>query len=137
MVRRRGPFVIPGHQISSYWEFPAFALLGVACAAVTVIFQFALTGSEWVARHIPMPLWLRPAVGGAAVGLIALAYPEVLGVGYETTDAALRNNLPLAAMLVLLVAKIAATTITLASRFDGGPSRPPYIWERWPVAPSA
>ena len=113
-------FVIPGHQITSYWEFPAFALLGVACAAVAVIFQFSLIGSEWVARHIPMPLWLRPVIGGAAVGAIALAYPEVLGVGYETTDAALRNNLPLMTMLILLVAKTAATAITLASRFGGG-----------------
>ncbi|PTW58784.1 CIC family chloride channel protein [Breoghania corrubedonensis] len=113
-------FVIPAHQITSYWEFPAFALLGVTCAAVAVIFQFALTGSEWVARHISMPLWLRPVVGGAAVGTIALAWPEVLGVGYETTDAALRNNLPLVTMLVLLIAKTAATSITLASRFGGG-----------------
>ncbi len=113
-------FIIPEHQITSYLEFPAFALLGVTCAAVAVIFQFALTGTDWVARNVSMPLWLRPAVGGAAVGLIALAYPEVLGVGYETTDAALKNNLPLTVMLVLLVAKTAATAITLASRFGGG-----------------
>lgn len=113
-------FVIPAHQITSYWEFPAFALLGVTCAAVAVIFQFCLIGTDWVARHITMPIWLRPVIGGAAVGTIAIAYPEVLGVGYETTDAALRNNLPLAVMLTLLIAKTAATAITLASRFGGG-----------------
>ncbi|AXS41314.1 chloride channel protein [Breoghania sp. L-A4] len=113
-------FVIPEHQITSYWEFPAFALLGVTCAIVAVIFQFALIGTDWVARHVSMPTWTRPAVGGAAVGVIALAFPEVLGVGYETTDAALKNNLPLVLMLTLLVAKTAATAITLASRFGGG-----------------
>lgn len=54
------------------------------------------------------------------VGAIALYFPEVLGVGYETTDEALKQALPLTLMLVLIVAKTAATAITLASRFGGG-----------------
>jgi CIC family chloride channel protein len=113
-------FVIPEHQITSYWEFPAFALLGVTCAVVAILFQFSLIATDWIARHVTMPTWLRPAVGGAGVGAIAIVFPEVLGVGYETTDAALKNNLPLTLMLTLLVAKTAATAITLASRFGGG-----------------
>ncbi len=113
-------FVIPGHQITSYWEFPAFALLGLVCALVSILFQFALTGTDWVARNISMPVWLRPVTGGLAVGAIALVFPHVLGVGYEATDAALKDQLPLWLMLALLVAKTAATAITLASRFGGG-----------------
>jgi CIC family chloride channel protein len=113
-------FAIPQYQITSLLEVPAFALLGLTCAAVAVIFQFALIGTDWVARNIPMPLWLRPTIGGLAVGAIGIAYPEVLGVGYEATDAALKHQLPLATLLILLVAKTAATSITLASRFGGG-----------------
>ncbi len=113
-------FVIPGHQITSYWEFPAFALLGLVSALVAILFQFALIGTDWVARNISMPVWLRPVIGGFAVGLIALVFPDVLGVGYETTDAALKDQLPLAMLFALLFAKTAATAITLASRFGGG-----------------
>ncbi len=113
-------FVIPNYHITSYWEFPAFALLGLTSAAVAILFQFALIGTEWVARNIAFPLWFRPVIGGLAVGLIALAFPDILGVGYETTDAALKDQLPLAMLLALLVAKTAATAITLASRFGGG-----------------
>ncbi|MAZ14733.1 MAG: chloride channel protein [Ahrensia sp.] len=113
-------FVIPDHQITSYWEFPAFALLGVTCAAVAILFQFALIATDWVSRHVTSATWLRPVIGGTGVGAIAVFFPEVLGVGYETTDAALKNNLPLHLMLTLLVAKTAATAITLASRFGGG-----------------
>src|SRR5690606_3493925 len=113
-------FVIPPYQITSYWEIPAFALLGLTCAAVAILYQFALIGSDWVARNITMPLWLRPVVGGLAVGAIGIFLPEVLGVGYQATDAALKQELPLALMLGLLVAKTAATAITLASRFGGG-----------------
>jgi CIC family chloride channel protein len=44
----------------------------------------------------------------------------VLGVGYDTTDAALKDQLPIVLMFTLLFAKTAATSIALASRFGGG-----------------
>ena len=113
-------FAIPAYQITSFWEIPAFALLGVVCAAVAVIFQFCLMATDYLARNITMPVWIRPAVGGLMVGAIALVFPDILGVGYETTDAALRGELAIGLLLALLVAKTAATAITLASRFGGG-----------------
>ena len=70
--------------------------------------------------RIKMPLWLRPACGGLAVGAIAVFLPQVLGVGYDATDMALKNQWPLALLLVLIVAKTVATAITLASRMAGG-----------------
>ena len=113
-------FVIPNYAITSYWEIPAFALLGVTCAIVAIIFQFALIGTDYVARSVTMPVWLRPIIGGFIVGGIAVFFPDVLGVGYETTDSALKASLPIGLMLALLVAKTAATAVTLASRFGGG-----------------
>ncbi len=113
-------FNIPDYSITSYLEIPAFALLGVTCALVAIIFQFSLIGTDYVARGISMPVWARPIVGGVMVGAIAVFFPDILGVGYETTDAALKASLPIGLMLALLVAKTAATAITLASRFGGG-----------------
>lgn len=113
-------FEIPDYQITSYWEFPAFAMLGVVCALVSVIFQFALVSTDYVARNIEIPLFWRPVIGGAMIGLIGIFYPHVLGVGYEATDLALKNQMDLQLLLALLVFKTAATAITLASRFGGG-----------------
>ncbi|HSM41427.1 MAG TPA: chloride channel protein, partial [Afifellaceae bacterium] len=113
-------FNIPDYSITSYLEIPAFALLGVTCALVAIIFQFSLIGTDYVARGISMPVWARPIIGGVIVGAIAVFFPDILGVGYETTDAALKASLPIGLMLALLVAKTAATAITLASRFGGG-----------------
>jgi len=113
-------FVVPDYQVTSYWEVPAFALLGLTCGLVAVLFQFSLIGSDWVARRTPIPLILRPAIGGFAIGAIGLAYPEILGVGYEATDQALKHQLPLAMLLSLIIVKAAATSITLASRLGGG-----------------
>lgn len=113
-------FSIPTYSITSYWEFPAFALLGLTCAIVAILFQFALVYADHMAREITLPLWLRPVVGGLMVGAIALWFPQVLGVGYDATDAALQQSLPLSLLLALIVAKTAATAITFASRFGGG-----------------
>jgi CIC family chloride channel protein len=113
-------FIVPAYQITSYLEVPAFVLLGIVAAAVAIIFQTALVATDWIARHIEMPLIVRPAIGGLMIGAIALWFPEVLGVGYGTTDAALKDELSIALMLALLFAKTAATGIALASRFGGG-----------------
>lgn len=113
-------FMVPAYKITSYLEVPAFVLLGVIAAAVAVIFQIALIATDWLARNIEMPLIARPVVGGLMIGGIALWFPEVLGVGYDSTDAALNGHLSIALMLALIVAKTAATAIALASRFGGG-----------------
>jgi CIC family chloride channel protein len=113
-------FVVLPHQIASFLEFPAFALLGVVSAAVAVIFMWSIMVAEGVVAKIPVRPWLRPVGGGLAVGAIGLALPQVLGVGYEATDAALKEMFSLQLLLALIVAKTAATAITLGCGFGGG-----------------
>jgi len=113
-------FFVPAYEIVSLWEFPAFALLGLASAAVAIAFQFAAIGADRVSTITPIPLWIKPALGGLCVGAIALSFPQVLGVGYDTTDAALNSQLTLSLMVSLLFAKILATAITLGFRMGGG-----------------
>ncbi|VAW18113.1 Chloride channel protein, partial [hydrothermal vent metagenome] len=113
-------FILPDFQITSYLEIPAFALLGIACALVAIMFQISLMGSDWFSRRLAIPTFIRPALGGFAVGLIALVFPQVLGVGYEATDAALSNQLELGLMIMLIFAKTLASAITFGSRMGGG-----------------
>ena len=113
-------FVIPEFEIASYLEFPAFALLGVVAALVAVAFQFVLFAGDVAARRSRVPVWLLPATGGALVGVFAVFYPEILGVGYATVDDALRGLVALDVLLVLIPLKAVATAITLGCRFGGG-----------------
>jgi len=113
-------FIVPEYDIVSLWEFPAFALLGLTSAAVAIAFQFAIIGADRTATATPIPIWLKPAIGGLCVGAIALSFPQVLGVGYDTTDAALNSQLSLSLMILLLFAKTLATAITLGFRMGGG-----------------
>lgn len=113
-------FSIPSYEIISYLEFPAFFLLGIVCACVAILFQFSLFSADYLARKLDFPLWIRPVMGGVLLGIIGTYYPQVLGIGYETTNDALWTRIPLILMLVLVLLKIFATAITYASRFGGG-----------------
>lgn len=113
-------FSIPSYEIISYLEFPAFFLLGIVCALVAIIFQFSLFVADYSAKKLDLPLWIRPVLGGLMLGIIGAYYPEVLGIGYETTNDALWTRVPVMLMVVLVALKIFATAITYASRFGGG-----------------
>ncbi len=113
-------FVVPEFGIVSFLEFPAFALLGLVSAAVAGVFMWSIMFTQDTMARLPIPPWSRPAAGGLAVGVIAVFLPQVLGVGYEATDLALQVELSLALLIVLAIAKIAATAISLGSGFAGG-----------------
>ena len=113
-------FILEGHVIVSYWEIPAFALLGIAAAATAWFFMRSVFMVQKAVEHWRIPPVLAPMAGGLAVGMIALFLPEVLGVGYEATDLALHGKLAFSILAALVLAKILATALTLGSGFGGG-----------------
>ncbi len=114
-------FILPkGAGIASFWEFPAFALLGVVCAVIAIIFMRTVMWTEDTMGKTPVPRWAQPALGGLAIGAIAILFPHVLGVGYEATDAALSERYTLGLLFALIALKIAATAISLGCGFGGG-----------------
>ena len=113
-------FIKPDYTIVSFWEFPAFALLGVTAAVAAVAMMGAIIAVSFGARHSRLPVWVRPAFAGLAVGAIALLFPQVLGVGYEATDRALNGEFGLWLLFGIIVAKIAATGLSIGGGFGGG-----------------
>ena len=113
-------FVVPDYMIVSFLEFPAFAILGALSALVALLFIHGIFLVDGTWKRIPLPAWARPALAGLALGAIALIFPQVLGVGYGATNAALNESLGLTLLIALLVAKTAATVLCLGSGFGGG-----------------
>jgi len=113
-------FLLPQFGVNSLWEYPAFLVLGAVCAGIAIIFMRSIFFTERVVDSLKVPNWLKPAAGGLAVGALAVEFPQVLGVGYEATDAALNELLPLWLLLLLIPLKTAATAISLGCRFGGG-----------------
>ena len=106
--------------VVSFWEMPAFVLLGFVCAGAAVALVGGIALSQRVHRRLRVPRWLQPALGGLGLGALAFAYPEILGVGYQVTSAALSNEIGLQALVLLALAKIAGTALCLGSGFGGG-----------------
>jgi CIC family chloride channel protein len=126
-------FPLPAlYQINSIWEYGFYALLGILAALTGVVFVRALYFSEDLFEKITaIPEWVKPAVGGALLGLIAIIYPlvtrvtwdrvpQVFNVGYDVIESALSGQVLIGTVLVLLLLKIVATSLTLGSGGSGG-----------------
>jgi CBS domain-containing protein len=75
-------------------------------------------------RRLPrLELW-HPVIGAVAFGLIGLAAPRALGVGYDEISAVLAGKLAVVTVATLVVAKLAAWWISLASGTSGGTLAP-------------
>lgn len=107
-----------------YVELPAFVLLGLLCGLVAVALMKAIFWADDVGTVVQnrtgLPRWLRPAIAGAMLGGLAIWFPHIIGVGYETTSRALNGQLILYEAIVFAVLKTAAVAITMAGRMGGG-----------------
>ncbi|GAB4295370.1 MAG: chloride channel protein [Roseovarius sp.] len=118
-------FVLPGASaLDFYGELPAFLLLGLFCGLVATALMHAMLFAEDMANHMQrrtrLPRWLRPALAGALLGLIAIPFPHIIGVGYETTSRALTGALVLHEAIVFTAVKVVAVAITIGGRMGGG-----------------
>ncbi len=114
-------FAVPNVRLESALELPLYLVLGVLCAAAAVLFTRALMGSENLFNRLRLPPLLRPAVGGLAVGVLALAFPQVLGRGYDVVGAVLQSRAgPAMVLLMLAAAKTVATGASFGSWGSGG-----------------
>lgn len=123
------------YGINSLWEFLFYPVLGLLAALVGVAFTRLLYWTEDVFESATfIPEWFQPAIGGALLGVLAFAYPlvrlaqpvtwdrvpQVFSVGYDVIEAALANEFLFSAAVLLLIAKVLATVLTLGSGGSGG-----------------
>ena len=123
---------LPAYEVRSPLELPLYLGLGLVASLMSwaLVSLLAAGRSErlqtWLAK---LPPGVPTAVGGACVGLIALGFPQVLGVGYDTVEALLGSNggVPLLTLVVLLGVKLLATGISNATGFVGGGFAPALV----------
>ncbi|MEY9910221.1 H+/Cl- antiporter ClcA [Catenulispora sp. MAP12-49] len=116
------PFlVLPAFHTARPGQLLLFAVLGVVAGAVGVGFSKILYLIEdvcdWAWRW---PEWARPAVGGLLLGVLLLLLPQMYGVGYPVLGNAVAGKYAIGFLLVLLVGKIAATSLTIGIGGSGG-----------------
>lgn len=113
-------FIIPEYSLISAWEIIPYILLGLIAALAGILFSNSLYATEAIFNKIKIPGYLKPAIGGFILGAMALAVPNIYGVGYPTIELALSDQLTWYMLIILLASKILATNITLGSGGSGG-----------------
>ncbi len=113
-------FEVPTYDLVSPFELGPYMLVGAAAGVVAVIFTRTLSLAEDLFDAVPIHESLKAGLGGLGVGIIAVWAPQVMGVGYSSIGLMLAGALPLLTLGVLLVAKLAATTLTIGSGGSGG-----------------
>ncbi len=120
-------FQVPAYQLKDPYELILYFLLAIVSAVIGVIFIKVLYFSEDVFDHkLKIPDYMKPVIGGLIIGIIAIGFPEIMGVGYESINNALHGKTIWRGYdiwyitIVLVFMKILATSITLGSGGSGG-----------------
>jgi len=114
-------FSVEAYQYVSPYEIGFYFILGAISGLVSYLFVKVLYYSEeYFDEKFKFPEYLKPVIGGLSIGLIALVFPEVMGVGYDSINAALQGNMIWYVALGLVFVKILATSVTLGSGGSGG-----------------
>ncbi len=114
-------FTTPQYTFIHPAELLVYALIGVVCGLIGIIYVKVFYGlRDRIFRKIRIPKHFIPAIGGFMLGLLALFCPQVLGMGYGWIQQAIDGKLVLTLMIVLIFAKILATSFTISSGGSGG-----------------
>lgn len=89
-------------------------IVGTLFSRATVVLR------EAVRRLWSGPRWALPAAGSLPLAVLLLALPEMYGESSGTLDRALDARYSAAFLLLLVAAKVLATSLTLAVGFQGG-----------------
>lgn len=111
-------FNIPTSEWTSVLELPYVAVMGILIGCVSAFFiHFTQYMSSVFTQR---PIWFRTSLAGIIVGTIAMIFPEVMGIGYDTVSHALLAQISITGMIILLIAKCLATGSAIGLGIPGG-----------------
>jgi len=115
---------LPRYEIGDPLSLAWFAVIGVAAGLVGILYAKSFYGIADLFGRLPVTRYLKPAIGGSAVGFIALGVPEVLGTGYGWVQQAFTRqsllHLSIAVVVALPFARIVSTGLSIGSGGSGG-----------------
>lgn len=110
-------FTATGLDMHGLWEIPLMVASGFIIGLIATLYMRLQLGFSRFGHY---PIAARIIVAGCVTGLLALLAPEILGLGYDTVNMALDGSIALHALIVILLAKIVATTFSIAMGMPGG-----------------
>jgi CIC family chloride channel protein len=94
--------------------------VGVVAAGVGITLMRGVALCETALNRLHTPVFLRPALGGLVVGLLALMTPQILSSGHGAIRIAAVLDNPLRDIAMLFLLKALASIVSLGAGFRGG-----------------
>ena len=110
-------------NIGPYEDFYLFIILGIAAGILSLMFiRYSSLISELFNKHLKRkyPQWVLMSVVGLMVGLSGFFYSEIFGVGYDTINNLLNEQVAWQVVLMLLILKFILVPLILSSGGFGG-----------------
>lgn len=120
ILGNKSVFEVAPYNLVSPWEIPLYLGLGALAGLAAILFTRTLYFSEDKFESLKIPGYLKPALGGLALGGLAMISREIMADGYNGITHALSGGLDLWLVAMLIFLKIGATSMTLGSGNSGG-----------------
>jgi len=109
---------VPTVYMESFYDIPWLLLMGLLIGGLAAAFILSL--QMFTTRSAHLPILLRTTLAGIAIGLIGLALPQVMGLGYDTINRLLLGDFGLIMLFLLMTAKLLASTLAVGMGIPGG-----------------
>ena len=117
-----GPiFPVPAHP--TYIGFEGLlgcVVVGLLAGALSAALTAMVYASEDAFAHLPIHWMWWPAIGGLAIGIGGLFFPQALGVGYDVIAGLLQGDMPTRVIVGVLFVKSTIWAVSLGSGTSGG-----------------
>ncbi len=127
-------FATPDYTFTHPIELIFYALLGLLCGLVGIAYINVFYGVREIFRKLAIKDHFKPAIGGLLLGLLALILQQlygcgycIFGMGYGIIQSAIDGNLAFEILVLLVTAKILATSFTISSGGSGGVFAPSLV----------
>ena len=118
-------FSVPNFQLTNLLELPYVMFLGVVTGIAAFVFIYLTKLSAQAGKNLP--LWIKFLLAGSITGLLAIAAPQIMGIGYDTVNYTLVNNIGLSLLFVIFAAKLIATACSVGLGLPAGLIGPTFV----------
>ena len=117
-----GPlFPVPEHAIHIGPQgLLGCVIAGLLAGGLSSLLTLSVYAMEDSFLKLPIHWKWWPAIGGLAIGLGGMIFPQALGVGYDTIQSLLQGDVPRATIVGVLLVKSSIWAIALGSGTSGG-----------------
>jgi chloride channel protein, CIC family len=117
-----GPlFPVPEHPLFiGVKGILACVLVGLLAGLLSALLTQSIYAAEDAFHKLPIHWMWWPAIGGLAIGLGGLVFPQALGVGYDTIGSLLQGSVTTHVILGVLLVKWFIWAVSLGSGTSGG-----------------